>query len=332
MGLLSYKNNNGTAHEIVRQEMAKTDKPPFKRLRLAARSLNAIHKDWREEDVVSTTRQKLLDIMQSGAEPKDRADAGEILGRLGDPRNLEEFIPFSGGRYRLSLGEVHIEPFEIGMYPVTNGWYGKFLEAGGYKLKDYWTPEGLKWLEQTEGKAPRFWYDRQWNCPNAPVIGVSWWEAYAFTAWLNRTNNDGYRYFLPDENQWEAAAAGTEGREYPWGNDWEENRCNYDESGINKTSAVGIFQEGNTPEKIVDLAGNVWEWTCSDFESKRSKNDFSFGSEKVNTHDPQTGQIPMLRGGSWGFKQDDVRCDSRFRSEPYLRDYFIGFRCARTKI
>ena len=73
------------------------------------------------------------------------------------------------------------------------------------------------------------WHERSWTCPNAPVVGVCWYEADAFCRWLTMTCDDGFTYRLPDEKEWEAAAAGFEKREYPWGK-WAEDRCNTRES------------------------------------------------------------------------------------------------------
>ncbi len=90
-------------------------------------------------------------------------------------------------------------------------------------------------------------------------MGVCWWEADAFTRWLTSNQNDGYTYRLPDENEWEAAAAGFEQRQYPWGKEWDSAKCNTSENKIGKTTSVGIFAQGETPRSVAELAGNVWE-------------------------------------------------------------------------
>jgi formylglycine-generating enzyme required for sulfatase activity/3',5'-cyclic AMP phosphodiesterase CpdA len=333
-------NNSGMANEIVSQIMEGGDSAPFNRWRLAARALHDIHRDWREDAVVEKTIGRLMAVIGSDAEPKARADAGDILGRLGDPRDLKRFVAVEGGRYKLSTGEVDIQPFEIGKYPVTNAWYKAFIDAGGYQDAGLWTPEGRKWLEYTETSVPEFWYDRKWNCPNAAVVGVCWWEAMAFIAWLNASQKK-HRYFLPDENQWEAAAAGKEGREYPWG-EWEENRCNSEESKIEKTSAVGTFENGNTPEGVSDLAGNVWEWTRTEYFGEKVVDDLPFDEEVQQLYDGEKyreafekyrdkyEKNPVLRGGSWGAGRGFARCAFRFGGYPSYRHNVAGFRCART--
>jgi len=207
-----------------------------------------IHKDRREPDVLKKVRERLLNIIDSGPEPKTLVEAGETLGWLDDPRDLKEFIPVAGGEYKLSLGKITIKPFEIGKYPVTNKWFGEFIKAGGYKNMGFWSEAGKEWLRLSGYEYPSYWNERKWKCPNSPVIGICWYEAQAFTNWLTSTDKDGYKYRLPDENEWEAAAAGFEGRKYPWGMRWDKNECNTSETKIGRTSPVGIFKKGNTPE------------------------------------------------------------------------------------
>jgi formylglycine-generating enzyme required for sulfatase activity len=129
----------------------------------------------------------------------------------------------------------------------------------------------------------------------------------AFCSWLTETRKDGHTYHLPDENLWEAAAVGLEGREYPWGG-WKKDACNTNETEIGKTSAVGIFLKGDTPEGVSDMAGNVWEWTASKYDELTM----------------------VLRGGSWDYDRSDARCADRSRLHAYFRSDFIGFRCVRT--
>ena len=248
----------------------------FRNVFLASDCLKEVRNRSMLADVTAKIKNRLWQVIQSPMESKIRADAGEIIGRLGDERDLKAFIPISKGTYPLSLGPFETDGFEIGQYPVTNQWFKEFVEDDGYKRPEYWSEQGNIWLESQKTETPLYWLDGNWNCPNSPVVGVSWYEAHAFTQWLNQTRKDGYRYFLPDENQWEAAAAGMGKREYPWGNDWKEDLCNSRESKIQKTTPVGLFAKGNTPEGISDLAGNVWEWTRSDYHSKKSLSDFRF--------------------------------------------------------
>jgi energy-coupling factor transporter ATP-binding protein EcfA2 len=310
IGYLSIENRKW-ANGIVEDIMVAEDKAPYKKWLLASASLVDIHKDRREEETLQETRQCMLSIIDSGPEPNILVQSGETLGWLGDTRDLKAFIGVEAGDYRLKdIGTVGIKPFEIGKYPVTNVWFEEFIKAGGYENKDCWSKEGSKWLETEKVQYPRFWDERKLKCPNSPVVGISWYEAYAFSRWLTLTRNDGYEYRLLTEEEWQAAAAGQEGREYPWGEKWDKNRCNNHEINIEKTSPVGVFKKGGTPEGISDLGGNVWEWTSSFFDDNK------------NTY--------VLRGGSWFDGALYCRCASRILFNPLNWYSSVGFRCART--
>jgi formylglycine-generating enzyme required for sulfatase activity len=122
------------------------------------------------------------------------------------------------------------------------------MKDRGYEIHDFWTTEGQKWLEQNKITKPLIWRDRTYNCPTSPVVGVSWYEAVAFCNWLSASKKDGLVYRLPTEEEWQAAAAGKEKREYPWGDKIDPHKCNYDESELGRPSPVGIFLDGKTPE------------------------------------------------------------------------------------
>lgn len=93
---------------------------------------------------------------------------------------------------------------------------------------------------------PRLWRDKRFNHPSQPVVGISWYEARAFCAWL--TVQSGYRVRLPSEVEWEAAARGREGRPFPWGAEFDRLRANVFQTHIRTTTPVGVFPEGDTPE------------------------------------------------------------------------------------
>ena len=332
------------ANDIVEVGLTFDDAPPFYRWRLGARSIFDIHEDRRDTQVVDLATEKMRAIIVADAEPKVRADAGEILGWLGDRRDVEAFIKIPDGEHDTSAGKVTLVGFEMAKFPVTNQWYRKFGDDGGYENKAFWTREGWRWLAHTKATHPQFWHDRQWNCPNHPVVGVCWWEADAFCRWLETNRNDGYAYLLPTEQQWEATAAGSGKREYPWGKGFDENKCNTRNSLINKTSAVGAFPDGETPEKVADLSGNVWEWTRTDYNSQSSQVDFPFDEEVEGLFKQEKYSdawdlyrekhkiCPALRGGSWGNNRGLARCVNRDFNHPGNRYIlFIGFRCSRTK-
>jgi formylglycine-generating enzyme required for sulfatase activity/predicted MPP superfamily phosphohydrolase/energy-coupling factor transporter ATP-binding protein EcfA2 len=345
IGYLSIENKRW-ANDIVKNVIESDDKLPFKRWLLASKSMLDIHKDRRDDALLKKVRELLLSIIDGRPEPKILVESGETLGWLGDSRDLKKFVPVEGGEYELSLGKAIVKPFELGKFPVTNKWFEEFIKkADGYRNMDYWSDEGKKWLEYTETEYPLFWNVREWRCPNSPVVGVCWYEAQAFTNWLTAIDKDNYKYRLPDENEWEAAAAGFEKRTYPWGNEWGKDKCNTYELGIVKISPVGIFKNGDTPDtQISDLSGNVREWTVSDYHSGKELNDFKFeieplvlfGESSIERHlskmEEKTRQLPVLRGGSWRGLQDSALCAFRSRDYPTNRFGTIGFRCARTPV
>jgi formylglycine-generating enzyme required for sulfatase activity len=157
---------------------------------------------------------------------------------------------------------------------------------------------------------PFWWHDVKWNNPLAPVVGVSWFEAEAYCNWLAKFLGQPIR--LPAEEEWERAARHTDGREYPWGSDFDRNRLNCWEfwRGANveemSTTIVGQFSEGNSPVGASDMSGNVWEWTSSWNDAKKV--------------------YRSVRGGSWGFDQYDARCAYRGRLVPGFFDDIVGFR------
>ncbi len=196
--------------------------------------------------------------------------------------------------------------YEIDIYPVTNGQYREFIEDGGYKEDDYWSKEGIEWREKKEKKQPEYWEDSKFNGDYQPVVGVSFYEAEAYAKWAGKE--------LPTEMQWERAARGTDGREYPWGNEFDKEKCNCRESGHGKTTRVNMYHNGVSPEGCYDMAGNVWEWTAS-FYDKDKKNRY------------------VLRGGSWILAFPDYfRCAYRYDDFPGYGFDDVGFRCVRTKL
>ena len=291
--------------------------------------MDAGKEKFEEEDFYDLLKDDLLDVMNSGQPIDIRVESGEILGYLDDTRDLKEFIDIN-------------ENFALAKYPVTNQWFGEFVKSGGYANKDYWTEEGLKWLEFTGVKQPRYGDDPRWKSPNSPVVGVSWYEALAFTKWLNVEMDNDYEYRLPDENEWECAVVGVKGWQYPWGDQWNKENCNNSELGINKTTPVGMFSKGDTVEGISDLSGNVWEWTNTNYHSKEILQDFTFDKDMQTEFDKgnfdiyfkkfedKECKLPVLRGGSWYDGTVNCRCGARNRDDPGDRDYLVGFRCART--
>jgi len=137
----------------------------------------------------------------------------------------------------------------------------------------------------------------------------------------------GWRVTLPSEAEWERAARGKKGRVYPWGNDPDSDVANYDDTGIEKTNAVGCFPGGASLCGVEELSGNVLEWTRSLLAK------YPYPSERVARIKREAPQAPgdmsrVLRGGAFWDDHRGVRCASRGGGDPHGAGYSIGFRVA----
>ena len=165
-----------------------------------------------------------------------------------------------------------------------------------------WSEEEFeKWLEEQfpSGelyRQPRFWNDTRFNNPAQPVVGVTWFEARAYCCWLTATAADGRIYRLPTEAEFEAAARGKKGRQFPYGNEFDSARCNTFESHIRRTTPIGVFDNA-TPEGVFDLSGNAYTWTLSIYDQDRFK--YPYRSDDGREDISATGVRRVLRGGSW---------------------------------
>jgi len=203
-------------------------------------------------------------------------------------------------------GRQFISRFSMDRYPVTVYRYARFVQQGGYDEPDYWDDESWDWKEENDIDAPRFWHDTNWPLwrrflrPSRPVVGVSWYEANAFCRFEGRS--------LPNEAQWEAAARGTQGLIYPWGNEWEDNRVGVRGVGPRVTWPVGYFPQSVAEFGHHDMVGNLWQWTTNPFDD-----------------DEQRGAM-AVRGGSWASRPEQNRAD---HWNGYLKDgrhSHVGFR------
>ncbi len=178
-------------------------------------------------------------------------------------------------------------------------------------LLDDWYPSGRQVL-------PERWNDPAYNDPGQPVVGICWHEARAYCAWLSVQSGQVWR--LPSEAEWEAAARGRSGRRYAWGDDFDTARCNTFESHVRGTTPIGVFPGGDTPEGVVDLTGNVWEWTGSAYLPYPCTPDPA-------REDPAVAMARrVVRGGSWGYGRGNARCAYRVGFVPGDRDNDLGLR------
>jgi len=244
--------------------------------------------------------------------------------------------------------EVYLGAYLIDKCLVTNAEYKKFIESGGYKQRDYWSKAGWDYILQIkplDGDDLNSAMDCEDDCP---VVNISWYEAEAFAKYMGKK--------LPTEAEWEKAARGTDGRTYPWGNEFDKTKLNCAESRLEKTTSVAKYLQGRSEYGCFDMAGNVWQWTADWFDSQyyrsapdrdpqgpaKAENKPFFGRpEDVGTsiyefEPPEEGygtlsDCKVLRGGSWnGGGVIHVRCANRDYDEPDYRNDTIGFRCARS--
>jgi toxoflavin biosynthesis protein ToxD len=251
-----------------------------------------------------------------------RLSAGSILAVIGDPRFAHdpELILVPGGRVQIGLPPdritevtaawqhvgveaawirkeapahmVGLGDFLIGAYPVTNQQYKRFLTATGYPRR------------------PSTWYlgAYPWDRANHPVAGLQAEDADAYVAWLEDHASMPVR--LPTEAEWEYAAKGPAGLEYPWGEQFDPGLANTRESGIHTTTPVGIYPAGRSPFGLWDMAGNVEEYVADCYSPYP-------GGEPVDDHlVAALGTYRVTRGGSFARYGDLARTRRRHGSFP----------------
>ena len=173
---------------------------------------------------------------------------------------------------------------------------------------------------------PAFWNDSQFNGEKQPVVGVSWYEAVAFCNWLGEKYSRGFR--LPTEAEWEKAARGADdARVYPWGDRYEINRANTAELGVGRTSPADSFPRGASPFGVLDMSGNVFEWTLSKWGKNWQEMEFAYPYRADDgREDIEGSSARVMRGGSWFNPSVEAQVWHRARFLPGSRGSNIGFR------
>ncbi len=213
-----------------------------------------------------------------------------------------EFTMGSANEIERPPHPVSVAAFEIDKFEVTNEQFEKFVAETGYVTE-----------AEEAGETSWRYYDK--DKPRHPVVKVTWNDAQAFCEWAEKR--------LPTEAEWEKAARGTDGRTYPWGNDWDVNKGNTKDAGYRGTTIVGSFPSGGSPYGVMDMAGNVAEWTSDWFQPypgyPGGDGEAQYFGEKYR----------VIRGGGWFSDQNLVRTTERSASGVELANDDVGFRCAR---
>jgi formylglycine-generating enzyme required for sulfatase activity len=348
-GTLVFNQNNrekaldGVEKVLPAQTPALEDEAGWSRVWLAAEMLAVVGREAAEQDEVGREllprlRQQLVALLANGRlTPRQRAEAGDALGLLGDPRpgicTLEpDMIPIPAGPFLMgdeALYEVHVDAFAIARYPITNAQFRYFVADGGYtdKWRNCWTEEGWHYRQQYGWTEPGSWDDERFSQANQPVVDVSWYEAVAYCNWLSRKTGKPYR--LPTEAEWERAARHTDGRQYPWGNTWLEGAANSEEAGIGRPSAVGAFPAGAAACGALDMSGNVWEWCSTRYDDENNKPyliPYRADDGREEMHGSRSRSFRVVRGGAFWNELDALRCVYRYWHYPHYWYYRIGFR------
>ena len=279
--------------------------------------------------------------------------------------SLENMVLIPAGEFLMGVPEgegsfdespqykVYLDSYYIDQYEVTNAQFKEFVEATGYVTYAErkgsgevwnpmeWGPLSLLTLPGVNWRYPNTWIGKDEPNPNEgwkknrphpeawenynfddrmnyPVVQVSWNDAQAYTAWTGKR--------LPTEAEWEKAARGTDGRKWPWGNEFDrdnEDVTVHTNIGSEGPLPVGCFPAGISPYGVYNLAGNVQEWVADWYAP-----DYYANSLLNNPKGPNIGEFRVRRGGSWKqFKSYQVLSANRAYQLPDYSSNFVGFRC-----
>jgi formylglycine-generating enzyme required for sulfatase activity len=264
------------------------------------------------------TPEPVIEVVELEPESEPEPPLLDILDILPSPFGWCEIPGVEGFRLLTDEGDkgtYDIAQFYMAKYPITYAQFQVFIGAAeGFYNDEWW--QGLAASKEHKSK-PR---NQRWKIDNHPRENVSWYDAVAFTRWLS--SKLGYEVRLPTEWEWQWAAQGPDGREYPWGNEYIRGYANVDEkasgvllrgTSLKKTAPVCSYPQGASPYGVLDMAGNVWEWCLNEYEDP--------GSIRLAGDASR-----VVRGGSWFDDQSSARAAFRRYNLPYGCGVDAGFR------
>ena len=258
---------------------------------------------------------------KTAAAPADMiyVPGGEFV--MGSPPGVGH--PDENPARRVCVGGYYIDRYE-----VTNARFKEFVEATGYVTEAESDPDAASGRTWRTPYGPESSAD---DAPDNPVACVSWNDANAYAKWAGKR--------LPTEAEWEKAARGTDGRLYPWGNEFSPGAVNMNIADVNSTqlwrntsvddgfktaAPVGSFPGGRSAYGVEDMAGNVWEW-CLDWWD----NEYYMSGSAKDPAGPETGEAKVIRGGSWFYDAFGARATHRSYLRPEGNGSATGFRCVK---
>jgi len=249
----------------------------------------------------------------TGTGHQHRRDIGQRLAEIGDPRpgvgainGLPDIVwrPIPGGKVEVrDHGRFTVAPFHLAAYPTTFAQFRAFLDAAdGFENNHWWG--GLEHKNRVD-----VWTT---GLANHPLTDFSWDDAMAYCRWLSARL--GLEVRLPTVWEWQwAAQSARQAFRFPWGPDWLDGVANTEESGIRRTTAVGMYPHGASRQGVFDLVGTVGEWCLN----KHLKPERSL---------PAGSGSRLWRGGPWGDDQFFARAANRCNHLPHSRDGYNSFR------
>lgn len=233
-----------------------------------------------------------------------------------------------------SQSSLFLPGYYIDQCPVTNYQFRQFVEAGGYQTERWWTLTGWREKEKKSWEGTHNELEKELNWDDLPVVKVNWYEAIAYANWAGK--------MLPSEAHWEKAAGwdpdAGQMRRYPWGNIWEDHRCNVGKNrGISPTGAFS--PEGDSYYGVQDMAGNVFEWCSTAWGEARDEATFRNPYQADDGRELLEADLPIrrvVRGSAYEkkglgmikeLKLTASRCSFRLSHRSEVSTLISGFRC-----